>query len=93
MTHSGNYIHYGVREFGMTAIANGVAYTWRFPSLIPPPSAMFMEYARMCQCAWLHSCEQRQVLVYTHDSIGAWERRSTHQPVEQIASLAIGSRG
>lgn len=84
---SGNYIHYGVREFGMTAIANGVALHGGF---LPYTATflMFMEYARNAvRMAAL--MKQRQVLVYTHDSIGLGEDGPTHQPVEQIASLRL----
>ena len=81
----GNYIHYGVREFGMTAIANGIALHGGF---LPYTSTflMFVEYARNAvRMAAL--MKQRQVMVYTHDSIGLGEDGPTHQPVEQIASL------
>ncbi len=81
----GNYVHYGVREFGMTAIANGVALHGGF---IPFTATflMFMEYARNAvRMAAL--MKQRVIQVYTHDSIGLGEDGPTHQPVEQIASL------
>lgn len=81
----GNYVHYGVREFGMTAIANGVALHGGF---IPFTATflMFMEYARNAvRMAAL--MKQRIIQVYTHDSIGLGEDGPTHQPVEQIASL------
>ena len=84
---AGNYIHYGVREFGMTAIANGIALHGGF---LPYTSTflMFVEYARNAvRMAAL--MKQRQVLVYTHDSIGLGEDGPTHQPVEQIASLRL----
>ncbi|MFB5077693.1 transketolase [Raoultella sp. C349492] len=83
----GNYIHYGVREFGMTAIANGIALHGGF---LPYTSTflMFVEYARNAvRMAAL--MKQRQVMVYTHDSIGLGEDGPTHQPVEQIASLRL----
>ena len=83
----GNYIHYGVREFGMTAIANGIALHGGF---LPYTSTflMFVEYARnTVRMAAL--MKQRQVMVYTHDSIGLGEDGPTHQPVEQIASLRL----
>lgn len=83
----GNYIHYGVREFGMTAIANGIALHGGF---LPYTSTflMFVEYARKAvRMAAL--MKQRQVMVYTHDSIGLGEDGPTHQPVEQIASLRL----
>lgn len=81
----GNYVHYGVREFGMTAIANGVALHGGF---VPFTATflMFMEYARNAvRMAAL--MKQRVIQVYTHDSIGLGEDGPTHQPVEQIASL------
>ena len=82
---AGNYIHYGVREFGMTAIANGIALHGGF---LPYTSTflMFVEYARNAvRMAAL--MKQRQVMVYTHDSIGLGEDGPTHQPIEQLASL------
>ncbi len=82
---AGNYIHYGVREFGMTAIANGLALHGGF---LPYTATflMFVEYARnAARMAALMKI--RQILVYTHDSIGLGEDGPTHQPVEQIASL------
>jgi transketolase len=79
----GNYINYGVREFGMTAIANGIAlhggfipYTATFPGVLGlcaqrDPSAALMKL--------------RQLMVYTHDSIGLGEDGPTHQPIEHAA--------
>lgn len=84
---AGNYIHYGVREFGMTAIANGISLHGGF---LPYTATflMFVEYARNAvRMAAL--MKQRQVMVYTHDSIGLGEDGPTHQPVEQIASLRL----
>ncbi|MCB3525143.1 transketolase [Klebsiella grimontii] len=83
----GNYIHYGVREFGMTAIANGIALHGGF---LPYTSTflMFVEYARNA-VRMTALMKQRQVMVYTHDSIGLGEDGPTHQPVEQIASLRL----
>lgn len=84
---AGNYIHYGVREFGMTAIANGIAHHGGF---IPYTATflMFVEYARNAvRMAAL--MKARQILVYTHDSIGLGEDGPTHQPVEQLASLRV----
>ncbi|HDO1375355.1 TPA: transketolase [Aeromonas veronii] len=84
---SGNYIHYGVREFGMSAIMNGIALHGGF---IPYGATflMFMEYARNAlRMAAL--MKQRAIFVYTHDSIGLGEDGPTHQPVEQIASLRL----
>ncbi len=84
---SGNYIHYGVREFGMTAIINGIALHGGF---VPYGATflMFMEYARnaMRMAALM---QIQNIQVYTHDSIGLGEDGPTHQPVEQIASLRL----
>ena len=84
---SGNYIHYGVREFAMTAIMNGIALHGGF---VPYGATflMFMEYARNAmRMAALMKIQNIQV--YTHDSIGLGEDGPTHQPVEQIASLRL----
>ncbi|WP_024372785.1 transketolase, partial [Vibrio natriegens] len=84
---SGNYIHYGVREFGMTAIMNGIALHGGF---VPYGATflMFMEYARnaMRMAALM---KVQNIQVYTHDSIGLGEDGPTHQPVEQMASLRL----
>ena len=84
---SGNYVHYGVREFGMTAIMNGIALHGGF---VPYGATflMFMEYARNAmRMAALMKIQNIQV--YTHDSIGLGEDGPTHQPVEQMASLRL----
>ncbi|SMY36434.1 Transketolase 1 [Photobacterium malacitanum] len=84
---SGNYIHYGVREFGMTAIINGIALHGGF---VPYGATflMFMEYARNAlRMAALMKVQNIQV--YTHDSIGLGEDGPTHQPVEQVSSLRL----
>lgn len=84
---AGNYISYGVREFGMSAIMNGLALHGGF---IPYGGTflMFMEYARNAlRMAALMKI--RSVFVYTHDSIGLGEDGPTHQPVEQLASLRL----
>ncbi|WP_419569964.1 transketolase [Rheinheimera sp.] len=84
---SGNYVFYGVREFGMSAIMNGIALHGGF---IPYGATflMFMEYARNAvRMAAL--MKQRVIFVYTHDSIGLGEDGPTHQPVEQLASLRV----
>ena len=81
----GNYIYYGVREFGMTAIASGIALHGGF---VPYTATflIFMEYARnAARMAAL--MQQQSILVYTHDSIGQGEDGPTHQPIEQIANL------
>ncbi len=82
---SGNYLHYGVREFGMTAIINGIALHGGF---VPYGATflIFMEYARnaMRMAALM---KVQNIQVYTHDSIGLGEDGPTHQPVEQMATL------
>ena len=83
----GNYIYYGVREFGMTAIASGIALHSGF---IPYTATflIFMEYARnAARMAAL--MKQRSILVYTHDSIGQGEDGPTHQPIEQLTALRV----
>jgi transketolase len=84
---AGNYLHYGVREFGMTAIMNGVALHGGF---VPYGGTflVFSDYARNAvRMAAL--MKQRVILVYTHDSIGLGEDGPTHQPVEHVASLRL----
>jgi len=84
---SGNYLHYGVREFGMAAIMNGIAL---HGGLIPYGGTflVFSDYARngMRMSAIM---KQRVIYVMTHDSIGLGEDGPTHQPVEHIPSLRI----
>jgi transketolase len=84
---SGNYLHYGVREFGMAAIMNGIAL---HGGMIPYGGTflVFSDYARngMRMSALM---KQRVVYVMTHDSIGLGEDGPTHQPVEHIPSLRI----
>ncbi len=82
---SGNYMYYGVREFGMTAIMNGVAL---HGGLIPYGATflMFMEYARNA-VRMSALMKQRVLYVFTHDSIGLGEDGPTHQPIEQLTSL------
>ncbi len=83
----GNYIYYGVREFGMTAIMNGLALHGGF---IPYGATflVFSDYARNAvRLAAL--MKQRVLLVYTHDSIGLGEDGPTHQPIEHLASLRL----
>jgi len=84
---SGNYVYYGVREFAMSAMMNGMALHGGF---IPYGATflVFMEYARNAvRMAAL--MRQRVLFVYTHDSIGLGEDGPTHQPVEQIANLRL----
>lgn len=82
---SGNYVYYGVREFGMAAIMNGISL---HGGLVPYGATflIFMEYCRNAvRMAAL--MKQRSIYVFTHDSIGLGEDGPTHQPVEQLASL------
>ncbi|MCW8878691.1 MAG: transketolase [Kangiellaceae bacterium] len=81
----GNYLYYGVREFGMCAIMNGIKLHGGF---IPFGGTflMFMEYARNAiRMAAL--MKQQAIYVFTHDSIGLGEDGPTHQPVEQLSSM------
>lgn len=81
----GNYIYYGVREFGMSAIMNGIALHGGF---IPYGGTflIFMEYAR--NAVRMSALMKQQVInVYTHDSIGQGEDGPTHQPIEQLTNL------
>ncbi|MGH1542435.1 MAG: transketolase [Arenicella sp.] len=81
----GNYVHYGVREFGMSAMINGIAL---YGGFLPYGGTflMFMEYARNAirMSALMGT---RSIFIYTHDSIGLGEDGPTHQPIEQLASL------
>lgn len=84
---SGNYLYYGVREFAMSAIMNGITLHGGF---VPYGATflVFMEYARNAvRMAAL--MKQRSIFVYTHDSIGLGEDGPTHQPIEQLASLRM----
>ncbi len=84
---AGNYVHYGVREFAMTAIANGIALHRGF---IPYTATflVFSDYARNAiRMAAL--MKQRHLMIYTHDSIGLGEDGPTHQPIEHAASLRL----
>ena len=83
----GNYVFYGVREFGMSAMMNGIALHGGF---VPYGATflVFMEYA--CNAVRMASLmKQRSIFVYTHDSIGLGEDGPTHQPIEQISSLRM----
>jgi transketolase len=86
-TPAGRYIHYGVREFGMSAIMNGMAL---HRGLLPFGGTFltFSDYARNAirLCALMR---QRVVFVYTHDSIGLGEDGPTHQPIEQLPGLRL----
>ena len=81
----GNYIYYGVREFGMTAINNGIA---AYGGFIPFAATflVFMEYARNA-VRMAAIMKLRSIFIYTHDSIGVGEDGPTHQPLEQLANL------
>ncbi|HEU4626055.1 MAG TPA: transketolase [Steroidobacteraceae bacterium] len=82
---SGNYVHYGVREFGMTAIMNGIALHGGFI----PYGGTFLVFSDYARNAVRLACLMhiRSILVYTHDSIGLGEDGPTHQPIEHLASL------
>jgi transketolase len=82
-----NYVNYGVREFGMSAITNGIAL---HGGLIPFGATflMFSEYARNA-LRMASLMKIRSIFVYTHDSIGLGEDGPTHQPVEQTATLRL----
>lgn len=86
-TTTGNYLHYGVREFGMSAIMNGIAL---YGGFIPYGGTflIFSDYARNAvRMAAL--MKQRVIFIYTHDSIGLGEDGPTHQPIEQLATLRL----
>ncbi|MDV6315598.1 transketolase [Idiomarina sp. HP20-50] len=82
---SGNYVFYGVREFGMSAIMNGVTLHGGFKAY-GATFLMFMEYARNA-VRMSALMKQPSIFVYTHDSIGLGEDGPTHQAVEQLANL------
>jgi transketolase len=84
---AGNYIHYGVREFGMSAIMNGITC---HGGLIPY-GGTFLTFSDYARNAVRMACLMRirVVFVYTHDSIGLGEDGPTHQPIEHLASLRV----
>ena len=82
---SGNYLYYGVREFGMAAIMNGIALHGGFVNY-GATFLVFMEYMRNA-VRMSALMKQQSIFVFTHDSIGLGEDGPTHQPVEQVASL------
>ncbi len=86
-TPEGNYIHYGVREFGMTAISTGIALHGGFV----PYNATFLVFSDYARNAVRMSAliPAHNIHVYTHDSIGLGEDGPTHQPVEHVASLRL----
>ena len=84
---SGNYLYYGVREFGMSGIMNGIGLHGGFRPF-GATFLMFMEYARNAvRMASLMGIPN--IFVYTHDSIGQGEDGPTHQPIEQVANLRL----
>jgi transketolase len=86
-TPDGNYVYFGVREFGMTAICNGLALHGGFI----PYNATFLVFSDYARNAVRMSAllPVRNIHVYTHDSIGLGEDGPTHQPVEHVASLRL----
>ena len=84
---SGNYISYGVREFGMTAIMNGVALHGGFI----PFGGTFLTFADYCRNALRMAAlmQVRSIFVFTHDSIGVGEDGPTHEPIEHISSMRL----
>jgi len=86
-TENGNYIYFGVREFGMTAIANGIGLHGGFI----PYNATFLVFSDYARNAVRMSAllPAHNIYVYTHDSIGLGEDGPTHQPVEHVASLRL----
>src|SRR6202451_201750 len=84
---AGNYIHYGVREFGMSAVMNGIT---AHGGLIPY-GGTFLTFSDYARNAVRMACFMRirGIFVYTHDSIGLGEDGPTHQPIEQLASLRV----
>ncbi len=84
---AGNYIHYGVREFGMSAVMNGVTAHGGFI----PYGGTFLTFSDYARNAVRMACLMRirVIFVYTHDSIGLGEDGPTHQPIEQLASLRV----
>jgi transketolase len=81
----GDYLHYGVREFGMTAIMNGITLHGGFI----PYGGTFLVFSDYARNAVRLAClmQVRTVLVYSHDSIGLGEDGPTHQPIEHLCSL------
>ena len=86
-TENGNYVYFGVREFGMTAICNGLSLHGGFI----PYSATFLVFSDYARNAVRMSAllPTKNIHVYTHDSIGLGEDGPTHQPVEHVASLRL----
>jgi transketolase len=84
---SGNYLHFGVREFGMSAICNGLG----LHGAIIPYGGTFLTFSDYARNALRMAAlmKLRNIFVYTHDSIGLGEDGPTHQPVEHVASLRL----
>ena len=84
---AGNYIHYGVREFGMSAVMNGISAHGGFI----PYGGTFLTFSDYARNAVRMACLMRirVIFVYTHDSIGLGEDGPTHQPIEHLASLRV----
>ncbi|QJC36432.1 transketolase [Enterobacteriaceae endosymbiont of Donacia simplex] len=84
---NGNYIYYGVREFGMLAIANGISLYNGFI----PYTATFLVFSDYCRSAIRMAAlmKIRHIMIFTHDSIGLGEDGPTHQPIEQLSSLRL----
>ena len=83
----GNYLHYGVREFGMAAIVNGIALHGGFI----PYGGTFLTFSDYCRNALRMAALMRirSIFVFTHDSIGLGEDGPTHQPIEHLACLRL----
>src|SRR5271170_788237 len=84
---AGNYVHYGVREFGMSAVMNGMTAHGGFI----PYGGTFLTFSDYARNAVRMACLMRirVIFVYTHDSIGLGEDGPTHQPIEHLASLRV----
>jgi transketolase len=84
---SGNYLHYGVREFGMCAVMNGIALHGGFI----PYGGTFLVFSDYCRNAMRMAAlmKQRTIFVFTHDSIGLGEDGPTHQPIEHLAAMRV----
>jgi transketolase len=83
----GNYVHYGVREFGMSGVMNGMAAHGGFI----PYGGTFLTFSDYARNAVRMAClmRLRVIYVYTHDSIGLGEDGPTHQPIEHLAALRV----
>jgi len=87
MQHKANYIYYGVREFGMSAITNGLSL---YGGFIPYSGTFLVFYSYAVSAVRMAAImKKRNIFIYTHDSIGLGEDGPTHQPIEQISTLRI----